>query len=423
MTDVADRPSIDLVDDVLSWPDPLEQPPEPPGREDRTPRGWPGRILLSVLGAAVALLAIAAMERHLGSSAVALLALVAWLEITLAVLMVARPSRALLVWALIGSAVLVVVGLTQLWWGHHAPLQPVEWLRLALESAAVVVCAVLLGRPRLGQTWDSSTAVVVSVVPVAVIVATVVLLVGQTPVLSTPTHVASAAPPPGQASVVVPGQNSSRFQQIASGNDSEKSELKPYVPLDPTTQAQLTQQLAVATQAAERFPTVAAAKAAGMVLAGGMAPGVGAHFQVLSAASLQGINPDGSVNPAEPASWIYASTADNAPVVGIMYESLSDQAPSGFAGPNDHWHQHSNLCITFRAGEIGVPFAPDASVTPQECRNVHGVFMKKTVWMVHAWVLPGWESPAGVFSHANTHIYCPGNTDLVDAIGFCERQA
>jgi hypothetical protein len=37
-------------------------------------------------------------------------------------------------------------------------------------------------------------------------------------------------------------------------------------------------------------------------------------------------------------------------------------------------------------------------------------------------VVPGWESPQGVFSHDNLRVYCPGNTDLVDAIGACIRQ-
>ena len=188
-------------------------------------------------------------------------------------------------------------------------------------------------------------------------------------------------------------------------------------------QATLDTQLSQAAQAAMRYPTVAAAKAAGMVLAGGMAPGVGAHYQLLSADTLKGVNADGTVNPSFPGSWIYAGTADTDPVVGVMYESLSDGRPTGFVGPNDHWHQHSNLCIQYTAGEIKVPFAPDSSVTPQQCASVHGQFMRKTVWMVHAWVVPGWESPQGVFSHANLHIYCPGNTYLVDPLGFCLRQS
>jgi hypothetical protein len=161
-----------------------------------------------------------------------------------------------------------------------------------------------------------------------------------------------------------------------------------------------------------------------MILAGGMAPGVGAHYQVINGTIFKGINPDGSINPLYPASWIYASTADNAPVVGVMYESMDQTPPKGFIGPNDHWHRHSNLCVQFGAGsKIGVPFAADQDVTPQECADVHGQFMKKTVWMVHAWVVPGWESPQGVFSHDNLHLYCPGNTDLTNAIGFCDRQS
>ncbi len=215
----------------------------------------------------------------------------------------------------------------------------------------------------------------------------------------------------------VPGQNSDAFVKLAQGNDTEKSELLPYVPLSAADQALLDQQLSQAAQAAMRFPTVASAKAAHMVLAGGMAPGVGAHYQALNASSLKGVNPDGTINALYPASWIYAGTADNDPVVGVMYESLSDNVPSGFVGPNDHWHQHSNLCIQFAPGEIKVPFAPDSSVTPEQCAAVHGDFMRKTVWMVHAWVVPGWESPEGVFSHANLHIYCPGNTYLVDPLG------
>ena len=50
-----------------------------------------------------------------------------------------------------------------------------------------------------------------------------------------------------------------------------------------------------------------------MVLAGGMAPGVGAHYQVIGASDLTSL--DGSFNPSEPASWIYASTANAAPIV------------------------------------------------------------------------------------------------------------
>jgi hypothetical protein len=259
-----------------------------------------------------------------------------------------------------------------------------------------------------------------------VVVTTVALLsapssapVAQAP--SAPQSFASASAALAlKTTVAVPGQNSKQFKRILAGNTSEQSELKPYVPLGAADQAVLNHQLTQALFAAERFPTVASAKAAGMILAGGMAPGVGAHYQLIGGGDLTSL--DGQFDPSQPASWIYASTADNAPVVGVMYESLTAQPPSGFIGPNDHWHRHSNVCIQLGNGQIAVPFAADQSVTPQECSDVHGIFMKKTVWMVHAWVVPGWESPQGVFSHDNLHVYCPGNTDLVDAIGFCTRQ-
>ena len=28
-----------------------------------------------------------------------------------------------------------------------------------------------------------------------------------------------------------------------------------------------------------------------------------------------------------------------------MYYAMGNTAPEGFAGPNDHWHRHSNVCL------------------------------------------------------------------------------
>jgi hypothetical protein len=54
------------------------------------------------------------------------------------------------------------------------------------------------------------------------------------------------------------------------------------------------------------------------------------------------------------------------------------------------------------------------------CDKYHGNFMRQTVWMVHAWVVPGWESPDGVFSHNNTDVKCADGTTKVNAAGFCK---
>ena len=103
-----------------------------------------------------------------------------------------------------------------------------------------------------------------------------------------------------------------------------------------------------------------------------------------------------------------------------MYISGAKNAPEGFAGPNDHWHRHRNTCVVYSNGQIQVPFPADSDVTKTMCDKEHGNFMRQTVYMVHAWVVPGWESPDGVFSHNNTDVTCADGTTKVNAAGFCK---
>jgi hypothetical protein len=347
-------------------------------------------------------------------------------EVVLAVCVLTRPSR-----ALFAVAAVVNAGVALLWLGlegPHAISATTAGIGAAVAAVAAAVSAALALRPSLGSTWSSGTSVIGSLLPLGVVIATLVGLFATATAVSAPTASSTGGVNASTAlaeatTIKVPGENSGTFASTLAGNETEQSENAKWVPLDPHDQAILTSQLSQAEQAALRFPTVASAKAAGMILAGGMAPGVGAHYQVINGNIFKGINPDGSINAEYPASWIYASTADNAPIVGVMYEAFGQTPPSGFIGPNDHWHRHSNVCVQYSGGKIAVPFAADQDVSPQECADVHGQFMQKTVWMVHAWVVPGWESPQGVFSHDNLHVYCPGNTDLTNAIGFCLRQS
>jgi hypothetical protein len=390
----------------------------------------PLAILLAVTLGGSAVLLFAMSSGHLKGTQATIGIVAALAQAALAIGAISRPSR-----LVFGTAVAVNAAVAVFWLaveGPHAVSAVTAGIGVALAGIAVVVAAALAIRPDLGSTWSSATSVFGSVLPVAVAGLTIGGLFATTAALDTPTAAAPKAAASGanasaalaqRTTVQVPGENSKTFASTLAGNTSEKSENAKWVPLGPTDQAALTGQLAQSYQAAMRYPTVASAKAAGMILAGGMAPGVGAHYQLISAAGFKGINPDGTINALYPASWIYASVADNAPVVGVMYESLNDTAPSGFVGPNDHWHRHSDVCVKFSGGKIAVPFAADQDITPKECADVQGDFMKKTVWMVHAWVVPGWESPQGVFSHDNLHVYCPGNTDLTNAIGFCDRQS
>lgn len=425
MTDLLDRPGLEVTEDTADLPPPAVKPDH-----KRVGTGRPVHTLLAVLLGATAVLLFTMSSTHLSGRIATVGGAAAVAAVVLAFAVLSHPSR-----AVFASAAVLNLAVVAFWLVAHGRGVSTTVVAIGVTWAALsaVVAALVAVRAAVGTHWSSPTMVFGSIVPLAVVVITIAALFSTPATATSGTNRSSNAPsatPGGSAAalalagtVKVPGENSKTFQSVIAGNSTEQSELQKWVPLDPATQALLSQQLAQAYEAAMRYPTVASAKAAGMILAGGMAPGVGAHYQIIGPDLFKGINPDGTVNPLYPASWIYASTADNAPVVGVMYESLASSAPAGFAGPNDHWHRHSNVCVQFGGGKIAVPFAADQDVTPQECRNVHGTFMNKTVWMVHAWVVPGWESPQGVFSHDNLHVYCPGNTDLTDAIGFCVRQS
>ena len=200
-----------------------------------------------------------------------------------------------------------------------------------------------------------------------------------------------------------------------SSNPDHAAELQPDQPLDNATRDQLAGELVGARDVALRYPTVADAEAGGYRLAGEFAPLVGAHY-----VSYGGLSGPGSIDVEKPNSLIYDGTSPTSRVVGLMYYAMTgDEQPEGFAGPNDHWHRHRGVCIKNTATGIDVPFPADADVTRRQCDEVDGNFMDLTGWMVHAWVVPGWDSRNGVFSHDNPSLHCADGTDDTDAAGFC----
>ena len=215
-----------------------------------------------------------------------------------------------------------------------------------------------------------------------------------------------------------PGTGSTSIASGVSGhvhNADEVSELQPDKPLDQTTRQTLAYQLTLARTLATKYPTVADATGAGYILAGGFSPGTGAHYITMRG----GMSGPGAVDPLRPMSLIYDGTTPGSRIVGLMYYSFSRQQPEGFAGPNDHWHRHAAICVKYTARGIEVPLPADADVTQQQCSAVGGKYMRTTAWMVHAWVVPGWESPKGVFSHDNPDVVCADGTANTDKAGFC----
>ena len=172
-----------------------------------------------------------------------------------------------------------------------------------------------------------------------------------------------------------------------SGGADDHGVAVPEQPVDEPTRLLLGQQLTTARQAAETFPTVADALKAGYQMVTPFVPLIGAHYINFGLV-------DGNFDPAHPEMLLYNGTDPTSQIVGLSYFVASPSgAPDGFAGPNDHWHQHIGLCIKNSVVVGG------ETTTPEECARRGGTKVGlKNMWMVHAWVVPGWDSPQGVFS-------------------------
>ena len=76
----------------------------------------------------------------------------------------------------------------------------------------------------------------------------------------------------------------------------------------------------------------------------------------------------------------------------------SPTRPEGFAGPNDHWHQHIGLCV-----DNGWVVREQTS-GPDACDGTY--IAGGDFWMLHAWVVPRWDNRKGQFAPFNPKL-CP----------------
>jgi len=160
-------------------------------------------------------------------------------------------------------------------------------------------------------------------------------------------------------------------------------------PLTHVQRVQLQQQLAAARTVIAKYPTVAKAEAAGYMQSTVYVPCIGAHYSKLSLAT--------RFDPAAPSELLFDGTKPSSKIVGLSYLVWHPGGPpDGFAGPNDHWHQHNangGLCL--KGGLV----VGGEDTTAADCSARGGVkTILSDVWMVHAWIVPGWECSWGVFS-------------------------
>jgi hypothetical protein len=384
-----------------------------------TDEDGPTRWVLASFSAGAGLVHAVMVPSHLATSAVegAGFLVAAWLQLALAVALVARPTRRVL-----AAAVVVNAGLVALWslsrtgglpfgdHAHHAEtVSFVDGTCVAFELLLVGLLALRLWRPGALRLRRGLASGMVPIVVFAV--ASAAIASPQARDHSTHAHGDHQGgghedAPAEPADTGGPGDPED-FAAPFGGHDHDDP---PPVELDPATRARLTAQLILTARMVEEYPTIAAAEAKGANRTGPFLPGQGSHFMP---PGFRG-NPDGVMDPEDVLSplLVFDGTGPDAPLAGFMYYYAGEAEPEGFVGPNDHWHRHTQVCTVFRPdGSIDTPFgAEDDRVTREMCDGVGGDLLQTTGWMVHVWAVPGYESEDGVFSSFNTKVTCPDGT-------------
>ena len=162
---------------------------------------------------------------------------------------------------------------------------------------------------------------------------------------------------------------------------------------DPEECAALGSELDAALAVADAHPTVQDALDAGYIKATGYIEGIAAHYIKLSELM------DPGFDAGRPEMLLYDGDQPGSRMIGISYATFSDEvidpADHGFTGPNDYPHNHDGLCTN------GGLVVGGESTSDEECARRGGSKIGAALQMIHAWVVPGCESPYGLFSAEN----------------------
>jgi hypothetical protein len=392
------------------------------------------RYLIAGLSAGVGVIHLAMVPSHMGGWAAEgiAFAVVGWLQLAMALLVVVRPSRLLLAAGAAANVAFVAAWLVTRTSGP--PFGPrsgiaedassVDVTTVALEMGLVLLAVLALLRPAAGLlsgTFARRGGLVGATA--AVVLASVVI---ASPSARDHAHAddtagghdaaGGAAADHGHAAAggaaagsTIPGGDDRGLAELSNGHHHEMVVHE----LDASTQAELDDQLAITRDVAARYPTVADAEAAGYRRIGPYFPGIGAHYGKMGELEM---NRDGGFDDdkiAHPFTIIYDGTEPTSGVAGFMYLSMADAEPEGFAGPNDVWHYHEDLCLSYSStGEIDVPFGLDRQATDAQCAAAGGRKIGISPWMVHVWSAPGWDDDpeVGTFGEVHTDLTCPDGT-------------
>lgn len=182
-------------------------------------------------------------------------------------------------------------------------------------------------------------------------------------------------------------------------HDHEHGGPETTVPLGPAQRSRLNEQWQEAQTAVPALDSAVEATAAGYTRAALPVAGIGTHWVNWTLI-------DAPFDPARPAMLLFDERGESAVLVGFSYWIHSTTEPEGFAGGNDMWHRHTNLCIVNG-------WVDRERASPAACAG--RVLAGSDLWMLHAWVVPGWENRWGDFAVHNPAL-CPrpeGTPDIL----------
>ena len=380
----------------------------------------PELVLLSVASLGAALLHAAFAPVHFTETWThgLFFAVLAWLQLALAVALIAAPSRRVF---RLGLLNILVIALWVMSRRIGSPFGPNAWVAepvgtpdlvaTGLEALTVLGCASLLLRARRagGFRVINGTRWLVSGAAVGCVVVAAATTVALTPrfaghhhdTVSTTGLAADGHSHSGTSAVGLPaitgstpceksGPPASEAQVTDSQGHNHRGPTEQ-IPIDQPTSVALADQQARARAVALKYPTVADAEAAGYVKSTVYVPCIGAHYTNVGLV--------GAFNVDKPSELLYDGTTPDAKIVGLSYLIFNPNGdPVGFAGPNDHWHQHNSnggLCFANNNGTV----IGAESMSAEQCTSIGGNKHELPgIWMVHDWVVPGWECSWGVFA-------------------------
>jgi hypothetical protein len=385
------------------------------------------RWLLAALSIGAGVIHFSASGEHYGMSWLhgTFFAVVAWLQLGWAVGVILRPSRRLLqAGVLLNAGVIGVWAMSRIW---GVPVEPESWtpepvaladaLSSGFEAGIVVLSLAVLVRPALASQRLRPSFAAPSV-GFAVLGVAVFSSMAIAPAFASDHHgggghgemaaghhgggvkegKAKAATASGHGhaggstEAVIQADGTSACEQAGVANEGNSGHGHrgpvPYTELTPEERATFATQVAAANNVVATYPTAAAAEAAGWRRITPYVPCIAAHY--LKAGAFRN-----GFDPNEPEILLFDGTEPTSGIVGLSYLSFADAEtpPEGFAGENDPWHVHSQLCIG-GGGVLG-----DESTTEAQCEERGGTLRQlDNLWMMHMWNVPGWDSRWGLFS-------------------------